>query len=68
METRKSVGDVEFDICVQHGVWFDKGELGRLVDAFAEEGREEREAATAADRRSGRLQGAFLGIWSLFLK
>lgn len=29
---RKRVGDVEIDLCLAHGTWFDAGELGRVID------------------------------------
>ena len=66
MTKRSSYGAVEFDICGDHGIWLDKGELRRLVDAAAEDGREG-QAIVADERRSGRIQGSILGLWSLLL-
>jgi Zn-finger nucleic acid-binding protein len=31
--TRRSGGAVELDVCMPHGVWFDRGELVRFADA-----------------------------------
>jgi len=66
MIKRSSYGAVEFDLCQDHGVWLDKGELKRLVEGFEADERLQREETSEA-RRSGRLEGSFLGLWSLFL-
>jgi Zn-finger nucleic acid-binding protein len=66
MIKRSSYGAVEFDLCQDHGIWLDKGELQRLVDGFAEDHRAQIDESSEA-RRSGRIEGAFLGLWSLFL-
>ena len=64
MAKQKSYGEVEFDICKQHGIWLDRGELTRIVEAFGEDNRQ---PPQTGDRQTGRYEGIFLGWLSLFL-
>jgi Zn-finger nucleic acid-binding protein len=66
MTKRSSFGDVEIDICSQHGIWLDKGELARIIESFTEQERQSR-PPNADDRQHGRWEGMFLGWFSLFL-
>jgi len=57
--------DVEIDVCREHGIWLDKGELSRILinstKAFVAT------AGPAQQRKKGRYEGIFLGWFSLFL-
>jgi Zn-finger nucleic acid-binding protein len=66
MTKRRSYGEVEIDLCQEHGIWLDKNELMRILDAHGEQGRGQR-GDSADDRQRGRFEGMFLGWLSLFL-
>ena len=63
MAKRSSYGGVEMDLCVEHGIWLDKDELRRILEGHAEDNRQ----PPNDDRHHGRLEGIFLGWWSLFM-
>lgn len=56
---------VTVDVCADHGIWLDKGELGKILlnrqgRSVGAHRRRMREA-----RQQGRAEGATLGWWSL---
>ena len=61
------------DVCGEHGIWLDKGELPAIVAAIQrrEDRKGRRKQRVRRDRelrearRKGKLQGAFFGFWSL---
>jgi Zn-finger nucleic acid-binding protein len=59
-----TVYDVQTDVCQEHGMWLDKGELQKIIDGA--------QPVTAVDRgderQSGRYEGIFLGWLSLLLR
>ena len=64
MEHEREHG-VEIDVCEEHGVWLDAGELETIVLKLkARAGRQRRRAVDSA-RRRGKVSGAFWGWWSL---
>ena len=63
MEKRSSYGDVEIDICADHGIWLDKGELQRIIVSHA---AEDTRPPDPDNRQRGRYEGIFFGFWSLF--
>ena len=65
--SKRSSYDSEIDICQEHGIWLDKGELARILESFAEQERSSHRSG-ADERRQGRFEGMFLGWFSLFLK
>lgn len=58
-----TVYDVQTDVCREHGIWPDKGELTKIIDAaqpvFV--------PGSGEERQSGRFEGIFLGWLSLLL-
>ena len=66
METRNSYGDVQIDLCKDHGIWLNKGELSRILDGYVESARTEGDEDSKT-RQRGRFEGIFLGWWSLLL-
>ena len=64
--SRRTSYDVDVDVCAEHGIWLEKGELARIVDTVAE--RERPPAWQAeSERRDGRYEGIFFGWLSLLL-
>jgi Zn-finger nucleic acid-binding protein len=56
---------VAVDVCREHGVWFDLGELPTLL-ARARAGSRVGLATELADaKKSGRISGILFGLWSL---
>jgi Zn-finger nucleic acid-binding protein len=56
--------EVDVDVCKEHGIWLDKGELTKiLIDAKKSSGK----AAAARARKKGRYEGIFFGWLSFFL-
>lgn len=55
---------VEVDLCADHGVWLDDGELKLLVRKARRSGRGPR-GEVARARRRGVLRGLFWGVWAL---
>jgi Zn-finger nucleic acid-binding protein len=55
--SRARVGGIDLDVCVAHGTWFDRGELHRVIDAYAE-GRES-SASRASRQQSEAMMAQF---------
>ncbi len=64
---KKTSHGVEVDVCAEHGLWLDKGELQKILASV----RETWSAGMTRQRKdaqgTGRLEGIFLGWWSLLL-
>lgn len=58
---------VEIDVCPDHGVWLDSGELQAITRQLRNGHRKSRREAIQRARRDGRLSGTPLGAWSLML-
>ena len=61
-------GKIEIDVCEEHGVWLDRGELEAICASLKRVGRAREVAAARRGRETGRLQAMFLGAWSQLLK
>ena len=53
------------DVCRAHGMWFDLGELPRLLDHIEAGNQANLEDAIADARHSGKVSGMLFGAWSL---
>ena len=67
MTKRTSYGNVEIDLCAEHGIWLDRNELMRILEGFAEENRRPPDVGGGESRQRGRFEGIFLGWLSLLL-
>ncbi len=60
---------IEVDVCPDHGVWLDKGELEEIARAVRDRTqtfqRSLRRVAVAKAKRDGRFVAAQFGFWSL---
>ncbi|MEN8149278.1 MAG: zf-TFIIB domain-containing protein [Planctomycetota bacterium] len=56
---------VSIDVCAEHGIWLDSGELGKIVSATRRSGRRKQRTAMKEARRKGKIQGSLWGFWSL---
>ncbi|MCE9584910.1 MAG: zf-TFIIB domain-containing protein [Planctomycetes bacterium] len=59
-------GPVEVDVCGEHGVWLDKGELERILSAMRGRAARVRHLAVKMERSASRRQPHDYGWWSLF--
>jgi Zn-finger nucleic acid-binding protein len=66
IDTEKSI---EVDICPEHGIWLDKGELERIVlRSGSSSGSNYSSRQIELDRayEQGKWEGIWFDIWSLF--
>lgn len=56
---------VHVDVCNDHGVWLDRGELPAIISRIRSGARISRTAAIRRAKREGKLSGAMFGIWAL---
>ena len=56
---------ISIDVCPDHGIWLDEGELEAIVTAVRSRGKRRQRSAVRDARRKGKMQGAFWGWWSL---
>ena len=56
---------VAVDVCADHGVWFDLGELPTLLDRVRAGEKVGRATALADARQEGKISGALFGLLSL---
>jgi Zn-finger nucleic acid-binding protein len=59
---RKRMKGVAIDLCGEHGIWLDKGELSAIM---ARTRGTARRAATEQSLQKGRWEGVMYGWWSL---
>ena len=57
--------NVSIDVCPEHGIWLDKGELEGIIRAVNARARSSRRSAVRRAKHDGKVQGAFWGWWSL---
>ena len=57
--------DVTIDVCPDHGIWLDAGELERITASIRKRAWVRQRAAARRARREGKRQGVFYGWWSL---
>lgn len=69
--TRENVLGVAVDVCREHGVWLDKGELEEVLRRKPRRRNrrlfQRRHSTYKEGVVEGRIQGMLLGFWSLFL-
>lgn len=58
---------IQFDVCEQHGMWFDRGELESVFKRFHAGHRIDRAKLVKQARRDGKISGTIFGAWSLLL-
>ncbi|HUQ16363.1 MAG TPA: zf-TFIIB domain-containing protein [Candidatus Saccharimonadales bacterium] len=67
----KTVNSVEVDVCQEHGLWLDKGELERIMSTsrrgYHQIQRSVIRRRVSDARSTGRYEGIFFGWLSLFL-
>ena len=56
---------VSVDVCQQHGVWLDRGELGNMIARIRSGEIGNRRMAVRKARKEGKLSGIMFGTWSL---
>ena len=56
---------VHVDVCNQHGIWLDRGELRSIASLIRSGERISRSRAVKEARRNGKLSGTVFGVWSL---
>ncbi len=57
--------EIRADLCEEHGLWLDSGELEKIILHRWQKKRHVRRKALKDAERSGKIQGSFLGWWSL---
>jgi|SaaInlStandDraft_1057018.scaffolds.fasta_scaffold24121_2 Zn-finger nucleic acid-binding protein len=66
METHKENG-VSIDVCKEHGVWTDVGEIEKIIGRATRRSRASERHVISRARSDGKLKGAFFGWWSFLL-
>lgn len=56
---------VHVDVCDDHGLWLDRGELPAIVSRIRSGERVNRVQALRRARRDGKMSGTIFGVWSL---
>ena len=56
---------VRVDVCDDHGLWLDRGELPSIVSRIRSGERVNRYAAIRKAKRDGKISGTLFGVWSL---
>ena len=59
---------VEIDVCRDHGIWLDKGELSKIISKISGDSYIRRNGAIHDAKTDGRYEGIFFGWLSLFMK
>jgi Zn-finger nucleic acid-binding protein len=57
---------VAVDVCEEHGIWLDKGELPQIISRIRERGHEVRRAAMQRTYEEGTRDGASQGWWGFW--
>ena len=56
---------IHVDVCNDHGIWLDRGELPSILSSIRSGQRINRAQAIRKAKRDGKLSGAMFGVWSL---
>ena len=56
---------MSIDVCEQHGIWLDRGELRKVVSFVKSGERISRQDAIRNAKRQGKISGTVFGAWSL---
>lgn len=59
---------VTIDVCEEHGIWLDKGELPTIISKIRLRQFRINRATTDKARKEGKMSGAMWGWWSLFME
>jgi Zn-finger nucleic acid-binding protein len=59
---------VSYDVCQDHGIWLDRGELAAVISSIRAGQRISRSLAIKKAKRDGQWAGAARGIWSLMFE
>ena len=62
-----SFNGVQIDVCEEHGVWLDRGELPKIIAGTKSVARRARVEAVRKAKREGKTAGYILGAWSFLL-
>ncbi len=62
VESRRGVS---VDVCDEHGMWLDRGELDQILMRLESRLTARRSSDVSSARRSGKMSGALFGWWSL---
>lgn len=58
---------VNIDVCAQHGIWLDSGELPAMLSAARSSERVGVSQRVRQARQDGKVSGTLLGAWSFLL-
>ena len=58
---------VHVDVCPEHGIWLDRGELPSILSVIRSGDRVNRHDAIRKARQEGKVSGTLFGAWSLLL-
>ena len=62
---KETVHTIQIDVCKQHGLWLDKGELAAICDIIRGNENAARDKELREATRNGKVEGAFWGWMSL---
>ena len=55
----------KIDVCLEHGIWLDKGELDEILKLVRSSMGRSRRSALRRARKDGAVKGALFGWWAL---
>lgn len=64
----KSKHNVSVDVCEKHGVWLDRGELGKITNDIVLRAEKDKWRVMRKARKEGKIDGIWFGWLSLLLK
>jgi Zn-finger nucleic acid-binding protein len=56
---------ITVDVCSEHGMWLDRGELAAVATRIRSGERIDRHQAVRRAKKDGKMSGAMFGVWSL---
>lgn len=65
--TPETMGPATIDVCSQHGMWLDNGELHSILDDARARTNARNRAKLHEAKNDGLTSGALLGVWALAL-
>ena len=66
--TKSFSHSTEIDVCIEHGIWLDKGELSKITNSARLKSKGATERRAYLERENGKLQGIMWGWSALFMK
>ncbi len=61
------IRDAKVDVCQQHGIWLDNGELPAIIARASSIDAASRLNALRQAKRDGKICGALFGLWSFLM-